>query len=256
MTMRDTCSFHPPACDDGWDILNCNPFAPIYANLQQFPHYISLTNCTQEQSGQLLTGTNAATPCLARSHRAPLSLSSVRPMLPSCLPKGFRSTQHNNVTQHLTNPRGIRSICAAASGIEHAAAAAQPDSRRLTQQQPPLLATAHLLQLGSGGGGSDVGLLPLGPGVYAVLDESMCVQYIGISRHISDSLTSHIRELPHLACFAKVCYRIAQCDSFPFVSARSLLRQPGLMLWMLNVDVDGCCREYFHTGSVPYSTIH
>lgn len=41
--------------------------------------------------------------------------------------------------------------------------------------------------------------------MYAVLDESLCVQYIGISRHIGDSLRSHVRELPQTAIFTQVC---------------------------------------------------
>lgn len=173
---------------------------------------------------QLHKSTNAASAHTTHLRSSSHSVTSCRAMLYSCFPKALSSTQLSNAPHHLNSLKRTRSARATASATEDvpAAATAQMDSRRFIQQQPPLLATAHLLHLGSCCGGSDVGLLPLGPGVYAILDESMCVQYIGISRHISDSITSHIRELPQLACFVKVRKAVQPYN-------RSLL-----MLWRLS----------------------
>lgn len=67
------------------------------------------------------------------------------------------------------------------------AAGSQPDDT---------LAAAPLLKLDAD--------LPQGAGVYAVLDKGRCVQYIGVSRHVDTSLSSHAEQLPELTAFAKV----------------------------------------------------
>ena len=50
----------------------------------------------------------------------------------------------------------------------------------------------------------DVSVFPSAPGIYAVYDKTGSLQYVGLSRRVSSSLQSHLRDLPELCAFAKV----------------------------------------------------
>ncbi|MEW5314180.1 MAG: hypothetical protein WDW38_005695 [Sanguina aurantia] len=144
--------------------------------------------------------------------------------LPSCLPTGVRHTQLHtaNSHSHLFHPQAMSRHVRTAAAPEHAAAAAaaSADSRPF-QHNITALANAPLLPLlGSVSSSDAADILPPGPGVYAVLDGSLCVQYIGISRRIGDSLRSHVRELPQAAAFTKAC----EMQSF---------RTPSACRWLL-----------------------
>jgi len=49
----------------------------------------------------------------------------------------------------------------------------------------------------------DVSVFPSAPGIYAVYDKAGSLQYVGLSRRVSSSLQSHLRDLPELCAFAK-----------------------------------------------------
>ena len=46
--------------------------------------------------------------------------------------------------------------------------------------------------------------LPAAPGIYAVYDKAGDLQYVGLSRRVSASLQSHLRDVPELCGSAKV----------------------------------------------------
>jgi hypothetical protein len=48
-------------------------------------------------------------------------------------------------------------------------------------------------------------LFPTAPGIYAVYDKAGDLQYVGLSRRVSASLQSHLRDLPEFCASAKVC---------------------------------------------------
>lgn len=50
----------------------------------------------------------------------------------------------------------------------------------------------------------DVSVFPSAPGIYAVYDKAGSLQYVGLSRRVSSSLQSHLRDLPELCATAKV----------------------------------------------------
>lgn len=45
---------------------------------------------------------------------------------------------------------------------------------------------------------------PAAPGIYAVYDKAGDLQYVGLSRRVSSSLQSHVRELPEFCATVKV----------------------------------------------------
>lgn len=45
---------------------------------------------------------------------------------------------------------------------------------------------------------------PAAPGIYAVYDKAGDLQYVGLSRRVSASLQSHLKDLPELCASAKV----------------------------------------------------
>jgi Grx4 family monothiol glutaredoxin len=47
------------------------------------------------------------------------------------------------------------------------------------------------------------GSFPAAPGIYAVYDKTGALQYVGLSRRVSASLQSHLRDLPELCATAK-----------------------------------------------------
>jgi hypothetical protein len=62
--------------------------------------------------------------------------------------------------------------------------------------------------------GGVVRTIPSTPGVYAIYDTAMRLQYVGMSRRLVTSVQGHVDALPDVAAFVKVCWVLHKIGTF------------------------------------------